>query len=158
MRSDLRTVEWPRLPGTYVLWLRVDAPRTIGVGRLGERLLAAGVYAYVGSAHGPGGLGARLRRHLRADKIHHWHIDALTACVPMMAIWYTTAPERLECTWAQHLARLAGVSAPVEGFGASDCRCVAHLFTVDHRVLRSAWDALGRPHTPASDDRFTFSV
>lgn len=158
MRSDLRTVEWPRVPGTYVLWLRVDALHTIGVGRLGERLFPAGVYAYVGSAHGPGGLSARLRRHLRADKVHHWHIDALTACAPIVAIWYAAASVRLECVWAQRLARLAGVSAPMEGFGASDCRCATHLFAVDHSTLHPAWETLGRPHTTASDSRFTFSA
>lgn len=158
MRSDLCTVEWPRVPGTYLLWLRVDAPRTIAVGRWGERVFAVGVYAYVGSAHGPGGLNARLRRHLRADKVHHWHIDALTACVPIVAVWYATAPERLECIWAQRLARLAGINAPVKGFGASDCRCAAHLFAVDHGALHAAWETLGRPHTTASDSRFTFSA
>lgn len=158
MTNDLYTVEWPRVPGTYVLWLRVDVPRTIAVGRWGERMFVAGVYAYVGSAHGSGGLSARLRRHLRADKLHHWHIDALTTCVPIVAIWYATAPERLECTWAQRLARLAGVSVPVEGFGASDCRCTAHLVAVDHGVFYAAWDALGRPHTVASDSHFMFSA
>lgn len=157
MTNDSESVEWPRVSGTYVLWLRLDAPRVIGVGRLGERLFAAGVYAYVGSAHGPGGLNARLRRHLKLDKAPHWHIDALTAFVLAAAIWYSTEPQRLECVWAQRIGGLSGVSVPVDGLGASDCRCAAHLFTVGEDVLRAAWIALGRPQTIVRNVRFMFS-
>ncbi len=49
-------------------------------GKLGGRgvELEPGVYAYVGSAFGPGGLAARLRRHLcGARRRLWWHIDRL---------------------------------------------------------------------------------
>ncbi len=49
-------------------------------GRLGGRSveLEPGVYAYVGSAFGPGGLAARLRRHLCGERRRlWWHIDWL---------------------------------------------------------------------------------
>ena len=42
-------------------------------------MLAPGCYVYAGSARGPGGIRARVRRHLRPDKTPHWHIDQVTA-------------------------------------------------------------------------------
>jgi Uri superfamily endonuclease len=40
--------------------------------------LTAGRFLYCGSANGPGGLSARLARHMRHGKSVHWHIDQLT--------------------------------------------------------------------------------
>ena len=68
----------PAAPGSYVLLITVAAPLTIHAGRLGAIALSPGTYAYTGSALGPGGLRARVGRHLRAEKRPHWHIDALT--------------------------------------------------------------------------------
>jgi Uri superfamily endonuclease len=90
---------------------------------------APGVHIYVGSAHGPGGLRARVMRHLRAGKLQHWHIDYLTACaMPMQIIWEVGAPRR-ECEWLQRILALPGAYAPISGFGSSDClaHCPAHL-------------------------------
>jgi Uri superfamily endonuclease len=64
-------------PGTYLLLLRLPQPTTLAVGRLGALALPAGWYVYVGSALG--GLGPRLRRHLRVAKPPHWHVDSLRA-------------------------------------------------------------------------------
>lgn len=121
-------VPWPILPGTYLLVLRATTPVSLSVGRLGTFALPAGLYGYVGSAHGPGGLAARLARHLQPHKQIHWHIDALTALLPIVAIQATAAAERLECEWVQRLLA-QGASAPIPGFGSSDCRagCPAHL-------------------------------
>ena len=135
----------PDAPGTYVLLLRLDVPTRIVAGRLGARDLPAGLFAYVGSAHGPGGLQARLARHLRRDKPRHWHIDALTAVARPVAIWTRATPERLECIWARTLAALPGVTLPVAGFGSSDCACPAHLFALPDEMQRAARDALGQP-------------
>jgi len=45
---------------------------------VGDKLdLLPGYYIYIGSAFGPGGVRARMLRHLRADKPKHWHIDYL---------------------------------------------------------------------------------
>jgi Uri superfamily endonuclease len=41
-------------------------------------ILPAGRYLYCGSAKGPGGLKARLSRHMRRGKSVRWHIDRLT--------------------------------------------------------------------------------
>lgn len=133
------------VPGTYILLVRLDAPLRLVVGRLGRVDFPGGLYAYVGSAHGPGGLRARIGRHLRRDKPVHWHIDALTAHAPVVAVWRRASPERLECAWARTLAALPGVTVPVLGFGSSDCRCSSHLFVLPQDVEQRAWEALDQP-------------
>lgn len=135
----------PAAPGTYVLLVRLDTPLALTPGRLGEVVLPAGLLAYVGSAHGPGGLRARLLRHLRRDKPAHWHVDALTAAAPVAEIWLRASGERLECGWARALASRPGVREPVRGFGSSDCRCRSHLLALPPGELTTAWAALGEP-------------
>ena len=135
----------PAAPGTYVLWLLVSGPLSVAAGRLGVVSLSPGWYAYIGSAQGPGGLRARVGRHLRPHKTQHWHIDALTAAAPVVAIWLEASGESLECAWAATLAAVPGVIAPVAGFGASDCACRAHLLTVPDSARRPAWVALENP-------------
>jgi Uri superfamily endonuclease len=44
-----------------------------------------------------------------------------------VAVWLAEGDRRRECAWAAGLARMDGASLPVPGFGASDCRCPAHL-------------------------------
>lgn len=132
----------PSAPGTYALLIRVDAPLVIRAGRLGTVTLGRGWYIYTGSAHGSGGLRARVNRHLRPDKPRHWHIDALTCAVPVTDVWAVAAPERLECAWAAALRALPGVQLPVAGFGASDCACPAHLLQVpDPAAVAAALNA-----------------
>jgi Uri superfamily endonuclease len=102
-------------------------PTSLIVGRLGTCSLPAGWYTYAGSALGPGGLEARLARHLRAEKRLHWHIDYLLQHGRVETIWQIPSPARLECAWAAAIRALPGAETPVPGFGASDCRCSAHL-------------------------------
>ncbi len=119
--------------GTYVITLRLDEQRTIGVGRLGAFEFPAGWYLYAGSAHGSGGLRARLARHRRRlveGKRAHWHVDALREEAHWGGAWGRASDERLECDWAAALRGLAGASVVAPGFGASDCRCRAHLVHV----------------------------
>lgn len=118
----------PRLPGTYVLILRVEEARWVQIGRLGEFRIPPGRLAYVGSARGRGGLAARLARHLRHPKPLVWHIDFLRGVARPVTAWWATGTDRRECVWAAALARMPGASRPIPGFGSSDCRCPAHLF------------------------------
>ncbi len=124
----------PELPplgakGAYYLLFRLDVALELKVGKLGPVTLPPGWLVYVGSALGPGGLSARLQRHLRSDKRLHWHIDYLTAvCAPVD--WYAEISNvRLECAWVQRLLTLPEIAVPAPGFGSSDCRegCPAHL-------------------------------
>lgn len=110
-----------------------------------ETTLLPGRYVYVGSAHGPGGLRARLGRHLRGDGRPHWHIDVLRAAARVEGYAYWTRDGVTECALAQALASLPGASIPLPHFGASDCRtgCPAHLVALpDRRPLAEMWDYL----------------
>jgi Uri superfamily endonuclease len=117
----------PKQSGTYVLILTLPSPATIDVGRLGEFQFPAGWYGYAGSARGPGGLEARISRHVRPSKPLHWHIDYLRRSACPVEVWYATGAQKRECAWVQALGRLPGALVPALRFGASDCRCPSHL-------------------------------
>jgi Uri superfamily endonuclease len=123
-------VELPKTPGTYILFLSLEVPITTQIGRLGVFTVNPGLYAYVGSAFGPGGLRARLNRHLRHDKKTHWHIDYLTTSAPIVTLWLMESSERYECQWAQQIASTPDITIPIPDFGSSDCGCSSHLFAV----------------------------
>ncbi len=125
-----------------MLVLKANEPLTIQVGQLGKFQVSPGCYAYVGSAQGPGGLRARVARHLRPVKRHHWHIDTLTAALPVAAVITSTNPRDLECLWVRRLLALPGTTAPIPGFGSSDCRagCPAHLIKMPAGFDWETWD------------------
>ena len=123
--------------GTYALLWRCERRVRLPVGRLGTVRLTAGHHVYVGSAFGPGGVRARVARHLRTDKPLHWHLDYLRASLAPVALCWTHAPERLEHVWAHALATAPGVEA-VPGLGSSDCDCPSHFIGVDAALGTSA--------------------
>ena len=113
--------------GTYVLVL--SSPRTarIAVGKRLRVTLDAGCYLYAGSAFGPGGLDARLRRHQHGVGRRHWHVDYLRAATTFVGAIVDRGSERREHQWAAEL-KACGDYATIPGFGCSDCRCTTHLF------------------------------
>lgn len=115
------------LPGTYLITLKNTASRRITIGRKGTFLFPPGYYCYVGSALGPGGVLSRVRRHCNISKRKHWHIDFLREVATPVAVWFTHATIRHEHHWADALSRLSKAQA-VEGFGCTDCTCLAHLY------------------------------
>jgi len=125
--NTITSARLPSLPGTYVLTLATSSPREITIGRLGALAVQPGFYVYVGSAMGPGGLAARVGRHCRCEKRLRWHVDYLRSVARLDEVWYATGKARRECRWARVLARMPGASMPLARFGASDCRCRAHL-------------------------------
>jgi Uri superfamily endonuclease len=121
-------------PGIYVLALRLDHAQRLRIGALGEFQFPAGHYLYVGSAWGPGGLRARVGRHLRGGPTRRWHIDYLRAIATPYALW--VAPEASnECAWAMQLLTLPEACIVAPRFGASDCRCPAHLMLLNTDCL-----------------------
>jgi len=123
-------------PGTYVLVLSSRSTDLIQIGRLGALQLQSGFYVYVGSALGPGGVRARLARHLRPSCRPHWHIDYLRAHTNVEEIWYCLSTRRLEHFWAEHIRLTEGASVPLLGFGSTDCGCASHLFFRQQRTSR----------------------
>ncbi len=115
-----------REPGAYLLLIELAAPLALDIPSIGAAALAPGRYAYGGSAYGPGGLRARIGRHLRRDKAQRWHVDRLTAAGRVIGV--RAHPGGRECALVRDLLELPGASVPVPGFGSSDCRsCPAHL-------------------------------
>jgi Uri superfamily endonuclease len=120
----------PAFPGAYLLVIDLDRPVTAGVVAKRDALLAPGRYVYCGSAKGPGGLQARVARHMRRGKSVRWHIDRLTEQGRVVGAW--VFPNGTECDL---VAALSGWPIPVPGFGSSDCRtCASHLLAWPERM------------------------
>jgi Uri superfamily endonuclease len=123
--------ELPVQAGSYALILELPQNQTLNVGRLGRCAFPAGFYVYLGSARGPGGIRARLGRHLRGAEKTWWHIDYLRKASEVRGYGYLVADNglQLECNWAKKLADHPTASIVVPKFGASDCQmgCQAHL-------------------------------
>lgn len=135
----------PRAPGSYLLLLSLPARVEAQIGRLRRIGFAPGLYGYVGSALGPGGLAARLKRHASSAGRRHWHIDYLLPHGHLLGALAREDSRRLECTWAAWAGQQA--QACIRGFGSSDCACPGHLFffgpTADHtRFIELAQDDL----------------
>ena len=118
--------------GAYVLILEIRQSLELAVGSLKRIQLPAGVYAYVGSARK--GIAQRISRHECLAKSKkgniRWHIDYLLTHPEIRLAGSTGFEGAEECRISQHIAALEGVSAPVPGFGSTDCRngCKAHLY------------------------------
>ena len=137
-------------PGTYVVALAPMVAGPVQIGRLGTLVLDRGVLLYVGSALGPGGVAARCGHHLRVARRPRWHLDWLRPHVRVLGIWVVYGGERREHGWARALAGLPGAGIPLPRFGASDCRCAAHLIQVprlpgDEVLVGSGLLASARP-------------
>ncbi len=127
--GTIQSLEAPgKRPGTYGLLMRSARPGRLRVGSAGQLALKPGLYLYLGSAFGPGGLGARLGRHTTRSKSKHWHIDYLRPRTSLICAFFSTSSERLEHLWASRILALPEAEIPLTRFGASDCRCPSHLF------------------------------
>ncbi len=124
--ASANPVDLPSTGGTYALGLHLETERQITVGALGAWLFPEGLYLYVGSAWGPGGLRARVGRHLAGSQTLRWHIDYLRQQAHPVCLWLAE-DTRLECAWASWFAQQASAKIIVPRFGASDCTCTSHL-------------------------------
>lgn len=113
----------PKRPGAYVLAIELPRPFVLALPKKAAVTLAPGCYLYCGSAKGPGGLRARIARHMRRGKPIRWHIDNLTEAGHVLGAWTIIGGN--EC---QLVAFVAHLPMPIDGFGSSDCRsCRSHL-------------------------------
>jgi Uri superfamily endonuclease len=114
----------PPLAGAYVLAIELAESVRVALPGKPAANLIPGRYLYCGSARGPGGLRARLRRHMRRGKTVRWHVDHLTEAGMVLGAWIFRDGD--ECELA---AALSSLPTPITGFGSTDCaRCRAHLF------------------------------
>ncbi len=113
----------PTAPGAYVLLIQL--PDSLPVKLVGrpEVTLSPGHYLYCGSASGPGGIKARVGRHMQKNKTIRWHVDRLTTSGMVLGAWVFPGGDECEL-----VAMLAGLPVPIPGFGSSDCEtCSSHL-------------------------------
>ncbi|MBV1916731.1 MAG: GIY-YIG nuclease family protein [Sphingomonadaceae bacterium] len=117
--------DFPGWPGAYALLIHLRRATPVRFHR-SEELLPQGWYAYAGSARGPGGVGARVRRHLRTDKKPHWHVDVLTLASDQIVA--LALRDGRECEIGLRLRESGVFEHTLPGFGSSDCRrCLSHL-------------------------------
>lgn len=134
--------------GTYLLVMQCADKQTVKVGAQGAVTLHTGVYLYAGSAFGPGGVRARVRRHARTDHAQHWHIDYIRPHCTLQGAWVSYADTKMECTWARTLLDTDSTSVPKKGLGSSDCGCPAHFMRWEaegdgsHRAVRKQIEAV----------------
>ena len=119
----------PAEPGIYALIVESEAPTIVEVGSLGSVSLDKGLYVYIGSAKGPGGLRARLRRHMSRDKKIRWHIDYILSSrsTRLRALVHARTEGLRECVLTPQLEKLGLVHVKYK-LGSSDCRnCRSHF-------------------------------
>lgn len=137
-------------PGTYAIVFECARDDTRAIGQLGRFKIPEGFYVYVGSALGPGGVDARVRRHCRASKRLRWHVDYLSRSMPVPEVWYTYDSERREHHWTETMIDL-GYVPYIEGFGSSDCRCYSHLFRAHSRPSSESFRKAAARKFPAHE-------
>jgi len=120
-----------KVPGVYTLLLNVSMDLCTIVGSLGYICIDSGMYSYIGSARGFGGIEARVKRHIDKDeKRLWWHIDYITSlkAVKIVGIVYAETVRDLEYMLANFLERSSCWSIAVPRFGSTDKRSSTHLF------------------------------
>ena len=116
----------PAVAGSYVLELVLGDEIGLRPGRLGAIRLGPGRLRYYGSARGPGGVRARVARHVRGTGRRHWHVDWLLERAPVERAMVEL--EASECELVRRDLELGCWRVAAAGFGSSDCgTCPAHL-------------------------------
>ncbi len=124
----------PKCPGYYALLIKIQKKTIIDHPKFNKKTLDPGYYIYVGSARGPGGIAARIKRHVKKNKKKKWHIDYLTSKqdVKTILIGYkcTTKPEGEE-KMSHTLEKIA--SPALEKFGSTDKKDETHLYKCENK-------------------------
>ncbi len=136
--------------GIYILEIIVPKIFSLDIVKFKNINLDEGYYYYVGSAQR--NLIQRINRHLRKDKIIHWHIDHLTTPEYNQIKTILVFEDRIkefECRLVSDLESVYNLSHPLKGFGNSDCNsCKSHLLyskkKIDHSHLFSRYQSMVR--------------
>jgi sugar fermentation stimulation protein A len=108
---------------SYVIILFLEKNRTLNIGKLGKIFFKSGFYIYCGSAKR--NIKQRVKRHAKAFKKHHWHIDYLRQYSRFIDS-FIAKEAQTECNISENLKNISESSIP--GFGCSDCNCISHLY------------------------------
>lgn len=115
--------------GVYLLELLIKNPIQISAKKFLDQNFEKGYYYYSGSAQK--NLRQRLDRHLRKEKIIHWHIDHLTSntSVEITTVFIANeSSKELECELIEVLTKSFNLEITHKGFGNGDCDiCSSHL-------------------------------
>lgn len=111
------------MKGTYLLLINLNYNIDVQIGKLGKIHFIKGWYVYVGSAMN--NLEARINRHLRSNKKHHWHIDYLLDFADIKSVFLKEGTRKEECSVA---LSFSSIFSSIKKFGSSDCSCLSHLF------------------------------
>jgi len=115
------------LKGVYLVFFELDQERNIEVGALGDIKFKPGIYVYIGSAMNS--LESRVQRHASGSKENtHWHIDYFSAVAKPLGFAAYAVDSDWECMFSQVAEKNC---FSIDGFGASDCDCSAHLYRID---------------------------
>lgn len=112
------------MKGVYLAFFHLEDGEEIEVGALGEISFQPGKYVYIGSAMNS--LESRIQRHFSGEKENtHWHIDYFSAIAEPIGFAGFAVDSEWECIFSKAASEDCDA---VEGFGASDCSCEAHLY------------------------------
>ena len=125
-------------PCSYLLLVWVGKDTQIRVGALGEVSLPEGWYVYAGRARKS--IYQRIKRHLRQEKKHFWHIDYLLKAGEVRGI--AVFKGEIECELVQTLCKAGVCSLLKPGLGSSDCQCKAHFLKIEEQVA-FLWSDIG---------------
>ena len=125
--NDQTLRQLPKVAGAYVLVIELEDDLTLQNKRFNGITLAKGTYLYCGSANGPGGIAARVKRHCKTTKKPHWHVDELTSNGAGRVVSVLAVPGGNECVLRATLQE-PDTQVPLTGFGSSDCtECTSHF-------------------------------
>ena len=136
--------------GVYILEISARESFKVGIKKFRNKIFDAGYYYYVGSAQK--NLRQRLRRHIRKDKLIHWHIDHITVrpdCKIGNIFVLFGADKNMEENIANLLSLKFKLDSSIIGFGNSDSpNSKTHLFfsnvKIDYDHLISLYQSMVR--------------
>ncbi|RLF55859.1 MAG: GIY-YIG nuclease family protein [Thermoplasmata archaeon] len=111
------------MKGTYILLMFLNLDKSIRIGKLGDMQFRNGWYVYIGSALNS--LEGRIKRHLRSEKKHYWHIDFFLDHAKIKNVFFKEGTVKEECNVAHSFLESFDM---VPNFGCSDCSCKSHLY------------------------------
>ena len=130
--------------GLYILDIVNKTRTTNKIGSLGEIEFPYGLYFYIGSALGPGGIKERVKRHLRDEKKKHWHIDYFLALpdTTILNVWGLPNNDMSECEIAETIRKTHTETeiSTIKNFGSSDCNCEGHLLYLHEFSLKIIYE------------------